>query len=153
MHGSAARGIAIPFAPSSLLPCTPSRSRSFARSLACSQTLRASSHLFQPSSLAIPVILLAAQVSILAFSLFLSLSLSPFSFSLFLCFSTSLYLCRSPLPPPRKPADTRTHAEKVGRTASRKLNSRQRVRRACSQLCGASGTKLNDRGVFRLLRR
>lgn len=34
MHGSAARGIAIPFAPSSLLPCPPSRSRSFVRSLA-----------------------------------------------------------------------------------------------------------------------
>lgn len=94
MHGSAARGIAIPFAPSSLLPCPPPRSRSFARSLACSQTLRASSHLFQPSSLAIPVILLAVQVSILAFSLFLSLPLShpslSLSLSLFFHFCVSL---------------------------------------------------------------
>lgn len=37
-------------------------------------------------------------------------------------------------------------------TANWKLNSRQRARRACSQLRGARGTKLNDRGVFRLLR-
>ena len=37
-------------------------------------------------------------------------------------------------------------------TANRKLNSRQRARRACSQLRGARGTKLNDRDVFRLLR-
>lgn len=45
----------------------------------------------------------------------------------------------------------RTHTARPS-TANRKLNSRQRARRACSQLRGARGTKLNDRDVFRLLR-
>lgn len=43
-------------------------------------------------------------------------------------------------------ADTRTR--RSGHTANRKLNSRQRARRAWSQLRGARGTKLNDHGVF-----
>lgn len=153
MHGSAARGIAIPFAPSSLLPCPPPRFRSLARLLSNSpRFLPPLSTLFSchPSHS-----VGSAGIYPRVFAFFSlspsfshpSLSLSFFVFPL-LCISVvHLYRLR------RKPADTRTHAEKVGRTASRKLNSRQRVRRACSQLCGASGTKLNDRGVFRLLRR
>lgn len=46
-----------------------------------------------------------------------------------------------------------THTRRSEHTANRKLNSRQRARRAWSQLRGARGTKLNDRDVFRLLQR
>lgn len=70
--------------------------------------------------------------------------------SIYLSFSLSLF---PPLPPchvASPPARIHVGSE---HTANRKLNSRQRARRAWSQLRGARGTKLNDRDVFRLLQR
>lgn len=127
MHGSAARGIAIPFTP---LP-------SFLRSPPPSQALRFSA-------------LLAASFNPLPPAGRLTPSVIPSQVSIhFLCLSIPL----SPFAtlPHRDSADTRTR--RSGHTANRKLNSQQRARRAWFQLRGARGTKLNDRDVFRLLRR
>lgn len=128
MHGSAARGIAIPFAPSA------------------------------PSTFSIPV-----RLSALLAASFIPLPsifypLPPRSFrrrypstplSPSISLSLSLFIPPSAALPHRDYADTRTR--RSGHTANRKLNSQQRARRAWSQLRGARGTKLNDRGVFRLL--
>lgn len=120
MHGSAARGIAIPFAPSPLPPLLHPPT-----SLALRLSLR--------SSLTRTPCPLGHHVGGIGIR---SLSFPPFPLS-------SSLLSHAP---------TRVHVDR-GHTANRKLNSRQRARRACFQLRGARETKLNDRDVFRLLRR
>lgn len=132
MHGSAARGIAIPFAPSA-----PSAS---ATPVASASALCASHCLFYPSSLGPSPLPPPLGHSVAG------IHLLPLSLAFYLSLSLSI-----PPLPHRDFADTRTR--RSGRTANRKLNSRQRARRAWSQLRGARGTKLNDHGVFRLLRR
>jgi len=129
MHGSAARGIAIPFArPPPRLPCPPPHGRLVEPRCASSPRLLP------------PLLTLSASRSL---PLLLPVdgrreypSALPPRADLFRVAGT----------PRDAHTLTRMHA------AYRKLNSRQRARRACSQLRGARGTKLNDRGVFRLLR-
>lgn len=138
MHGSAARGIAIPFAPSApFASATP---------VASASALCASRCLFYPSSLGLftpcPLGHSVADIHLL------SLSLSP---SLVFYFSPTFLYAPFAALPHRDFTDTRIR--RSGHTANRKLNSRQRARRAWSQLRGARGAKLNDHGVFRLLRR
>lgn len=103
--------------------------------------------------------LLAASFNPLPSAGSLAPSVIPSQVSIRPIFRPSIYLSifLSLFPPPFAALPRRvsagTHTRRSEHTANRKLNSRQRARRAWSQLRGARGTKLNDRDVFRLLQR